>query len=211
MSLFLERKKPKVVGEGLPPKSQGTARKNVKREIRTLTRQGSDPLEEPFIVDCDSSEDRSKSGNGICPCITVSRGAGHWVTNRGRRLTKEEMMRLQGMDPTSFKVAVSENQLGRQLGNTMSVNVLERIFVSLLPAAKLVRRSEVKDRWANGQAVKKLAATRGRGFKYMSAKAKIAARKAAEKVTVEETPPRTLKRRTSATPPSSPSKRLRRN
>merc|ERR1712232_341079 len=86
-------------------------------------------------------------------------------------------MRLQGMNPTEFKVAVSVNQLGRQLGNTMSVNVLERLFARILPAAKLARKSQVKDRWANGQALKKLAATRGRGFKAMSAQAKKAIQK----------------------------------
>merc|ERR1711892_1489481 len=94
-----------------------------------------------------------------------------WLTNRGRRMLKTEMMRLQGMDPTKFMVAVSENRLGHQLGNTMSVCVLERLFTRLLPAAKLVRRT-IKDRWASGQALKKLMATRGKGFKGMSAKAK---------------------------------------
>merc|ERR1712166_9599 len=75
-------------------------------------------------------------------------------------------------DPTKFTVAVSDCQLGKQLGNTMSVCVLERLFTRLLPAAKLVRGGLVKDRWENGQAVKKLAATRGQGFKGMSAKEK---------------------------------------
>merc|ERR1712128_147216 len=94
-----------------------------------------------------------------------------WLTNRGRRMLKTEMMRLQGMDPTKFTVAVSENRLGHQLGNTMSVCVLERLFTRLLPAAKLVRGT-IKDRWASGHALKKLMATRGKGFKGMSAKAK---------------------------------------
>merc|ERR1712128_31858 len=86
-----------------------------------------------------------------------------WLTNRGRRMLKTEMTRLQGMDPTKFTVAVSENRLGHQLGNTMSVCVLERLFTQILPAAKLVRGT-IKDRWASGQALKKLMATRGKGF-----------------------------------------------
>jgi len=110
-------------------------------------------------VDCDSSPNCTKWTQNVAPCITSSRGSGHWVTNRGRRLRKQEMMRLQGMNPTTFKVAISETQLGKQLGNTMSVNVLERLFVRLLPAAGLAR-GELKDRWATGQAVKKLADTR---------------------------------------------------
>merc|ERR1712204_142346 len=80
-------------------------------------------------------------------------------------------------DPTKFTVAVSDTQLGKQLGNTMSVCVLERLFTRILPAAKLVRGGVVKDRWENGQAVKKLAATRGQGFKGMRGKAKKACAK----------------------------------
>merc|ERR1719336_3661680 len=82
-------------------------------------------------------------------CLTARRNAGHWVTNRGRRMTKSEMMRLQGM-PTpaeGFVVNVSEAQLGKQIGNAMSVNVLERIFCRLLPAAGLVPASRLHDRW----------------------------------------------------------------
>merc|ERR1711865_45710 len=154
-----------------PPKSQKTAGFNVKKALRDLKSQGLDPAKEAFIVDCDSSPGRSVVTRGYSPCITCSRGGGHWLTNRGRRMLKTEMMRLQGMDPTNFTVAVSENRLGHQLGNTMSVCVLERLFTRLLPTAKLVRGT-IKDRWASGQALKKLMATRGKSFKGMSAQVK---------------------------------------
>jgi DNA (cytosine-5)-methyltransferase 1 len=198
---FLERKSTKAIDTNLPPKSQGTARANVMKHLRKLKRSDSDPLKEPFIIDCDSSADRSKFVKDATPCITVSRGAGHWVTSRGRRLLKAEMMRLQGMNPTEFKVAISEAQLGKQLGNTMSVNVLERIFVRLLPAAKLVRVNDVKDRWQSGEALKKLSATRGRGFKKMAARA-LQAR------SVTPPPSRSLKR-TASSPSSRSLKRQR--
>merc|ERR1712087_296737 len=64
-----------------------------------------------------------------------------------------------GMNPTQVKVAVSEGAFGKQLGKTMSVNVLERIFVRLLPAAGLVRKALV-DRWGNGTALDALEKTR---------------------------------------------------
>merc|ERR1719203_1677231 len=81
--------------------------------------------------------------------MTCSRAAGHWVTSRGRRMTKTEMLRLQGMrTPTGgFEVAVSDTQLGRQIGNAMSCNVLERLFVRLLPAAGLAHAERLTDRW----------------------------------------------------------------
>jgi len=77
-------------------------------------------------------------------------------------------MRLQGMDPTRFTVAVTDSQLGKQLGNTMSVNVFERLLVRVLPAAKLVKRGVLVDRWESGEAIEKLASTRGCGFKVFS-------------------------------------------
>jgi len=169
---FLEPRSAKLAKSGLPPKSAGTAHKNVKLTLRSLKREGSDPFKDPVVIDCDSSTYRFKSMVDMSPCITVARGKGHWVTNRGRRLMKEEIMRLQGMNPTTFKVVVSAGQLGRQLGNTMSVNVVERLLCKVLPAAKLVRKNEVEDRWANGKALKELAATRGRSFKGMGAKAR---------------------------------------
>mmetsp|Transcript_120666 Transcript_120666/g.352407 ORF Transcript_120666/g.352407 Transcript_120666/m.352407 type:complete len:108 (+) Transcript_120666:3-326(+) len=61
------------------------------------------------------------------------------------------MMRLQGMRPESFKLAVSETQLGKQIGNAMSCNVLERLFVRVLPAAGLVRHGTLRDRWGSGK------------------------------------------------------------
>lgn len=73
-------------------------------------------------------------------------------------------MRLQGMNATQFRVAVSESQLGKQLGNTMSVNVLERLFTRVLPAARLVRHGDLTDRWADGTAMRVLAGTCGQGF-----------------------------------------------
>ena len=158
---FLEpRAKDAQVAAGAPPATATTAAKNVRTALRTIKREGSDPLREPFLVDCDSSSCRFGWQQGVSPCITCRWGAGHWVTNRERRLLKTEMMRLQNMDPRTFKVVISDMQVGRQLGHTMSVNVLERLFVKLLPAAGLALRDAICDRWTDGSAVRALAATR---------------------------------------------------
>jgi len=148
----------------LPPATQTNARKNVVSTKRALRRQGSDPSDEDIIIDCDSTPRFYKWMEGVSPCITCGRRNGHWVTSRGRRFLKTEMMRLQGMDPTKFKVVVSDSRLGHQLGNTMSVNVLERLLCRALPAAGLARAGALRDRWADGSAVKTLAATRSLAF-----------------------------------------------
>jgi DNA (cytosine-5)-methyltransferase 1 len=185
---FLEERDARLAATGLPPASQTVALKNVRDALREKKGAGFDPRKEAFVVDCDSSAERSKAPHGICPCITVGRGGGHWVTNRGRRTSKEEMMRLQGMNPTTFKVAVTEAQLGKQLGNTMSVNVLERLLCKVLPAAKLVRHGELTDRWANGSAVRLLKATRGKGFMETPAETGTRKRKRESEPSVENLP-----------------------
>jgi len=150
---FLDPKQGKVDGTMLPPVKQGTARANVIKALQELQAKGHDPFNEPWIIDCDSSMARMKYVKDVTPCMTCSRGGGHWVTNRGRRMNKTEMMRLQGMITTEegFKVAVSECQLGKQIGNAMSVNVLERLFARLLPAAGLAAAGSLVDRWADGE------------------------------------------------------------
>jgi len=151
IELFLEPRTKRPSSLDLPPESQGTARTNVKQAIEELYAKGRNPLKEPFIIDCDSSPYRMKYVEDVSPCLTCSRGGGHWVTNRMRRMTKAEMMRLQGMQPSSFKKVVSDAQLGKQIGNAMSKNVLERLFTRLLPAAGLVARGAISDRWRTGK------------------------------------------------------------
>eukprot|EP00419_Tripos_fusus_P027165 CAMPEP_0172717574 /NCGR_PEP_ID=MMETSP1074-20121228/71810_1 /TAXON_ID=2916 /ORGANISM="Ceratium fusus, Strain PA161109" /LENGTH=318 /DNA_ID=CAMNT_0013542541 /DNA_START=88 /DNA_END=1041 /DNA_ORIENTATION=+ len=139
-------KKQTVRGK-LPPVHQTTAHANVRRALKELSASGCDPLKVPYVVDCDSSGYRMKWMKEASLCITCSRFQGHWVTSRGRRMTTDEMMRLQGMRPEKFKKAVSKRQLGIQIGNAMSVNVLERLFVRALPASGLVGHNTLRDRW----------------------------------------------------------------
>ena len=56
--------------------------------------------------------------------------------NLGRRLNTGEILRLQGFDVT-LPTAVPDPQLRMLLGNSMSLNVICRIFCYLLPAAGL--------------------------------------------------------------------------
>merc|ERR1740129_1118349 len=150
---FLNPRKKRPSMSDLPPRTNTVTNGNVKLALKTLLKQGVDPLREAYLVDIDSTRARCAWQKDRTPCITCARSAGHWITNRARRLTKPEMMRLQGMDPQSFKVVVSERQWGNQIGNAMSCNVLERIFVRLLPAAGLHPAARLCDRWEpTGQA-----------------------------------------------------------
>merc|ERR1719197_464143 len=108
------------------------------------------------------------------------------------------------MNPTTFKLAVSQVQLGKQLGNTMSVNVLERIFVRLLPAAGLARKGSLADRWENGEAVKELMQTRGKSFIIHEEESEDEEASSRE---LSPSPSRVGKRRAAATTPPRPAKR----
>lgn len=144
---FLEKCSGKVTAKMLPPKSQTTAMKNVTRVLSELKKKKINPFKVTHLIDCDSSPYRCKVMKGKSPCITRSRGAGHWVTSRGRRLTLKELFNLHGMKGINFKQVVSDSQQGKLLGNSMSLNVLERIFVRALPAAGLMPASKLHDRW----------------------------------------------------------------
>ena len=71
-------------------------------------------------------------------------------------MTKEEMLRLQGIHPDTLNISVSEKSLGQQIGNGMSLNVIERILRQALLAARLVDAENLADRWADGSALEDL-------------------------------------------------------
>jgi len=145
---FLDPVKHKPSMEDLPPKSSKTRYVNVKQILKQLTADGKDPLTKTFIIDHNSSPKFCGWMEDKVMCMTKSRASGHWVTSRGRAMNLDEMLRCQGME-RSFKQVVSDLQLGAQIGNAMSQNVIERILIKVLPAAGLVSPCRrLVDRWA---------------------------------------------------------------
>jgi len=158
---FLEPRKGRPSKSDLPRKSHGTAHNNVKIAIRELEQKGHKPLDEAWVIDCDSTYKFMSYQKVYSLCLTTSRSRGHWISNRGRYMTQSEMLGFQCMwkPEDGFKIVVSPRQLGNQIGNAMSVNVLERIFVRALPAAGLVPATRLHDRWeAAARTVKRSAA-----------------------------------------------------
>ena len=105
---------------------------------------------QPVLADVDASKPTLMRGR--CPCITRARGStGFLLLPQGRRLSIAERLRLQGL-PTSIlrhRVAsgCNDRQLGAMVGNAMSLNVLERVLVRLLPACGLAPGISLTDRW----------------------------------------------------------------
>eukprot|EP00931_Biecheleriopsis_adriatica_P081455 TRINITY_DN5477_c0_g1_i4.p1 TRINITY_DN5477_c0_g1~~TRINITY_DN5477_c0_g1_i4.p1 ORF type:complete len:404 (+),score=79.58 TRINITY_DN5477_c0_g1_i4:86-1213(+) len=151
---FLDPVKRKPTMENLPRKASKTQYINVKRTLKRLTAAGKSPLTKTFIIDHQSSPKFCGWMQDKVMCMTKSRASGHWVTSRGRAMNLDEMLRCQGME-RSFKQVVSDSQMGAQIGNAMSQNVIERLMLRVLPAAGLVSaRRRLVDRWSNSTAKK---------------------------------------------------------
>eukprot|EP00931_Biecheleriopsis_adriatica_P081452 TRINITY_DN5477_c0_g1_i1.p1 TRINITY_DN5477_c0_g1~~TRINITY_DN5477_c0_g1_i1.p1 ORF type:complete len:404 (+),score=70.21 TRINITY_DN5477_c0_g1_i1:86-1213(+) len=151
---FLDPVKRKPTMDTLPPKKSKLQCSNVKRVLKQLTAAGKKPLTKTFVVDHNSSPKFCSWMHDKVKCMTKSRPGGHWVTSRGRAMNLDEMLRCQGME-RSFKQVVSNSQLGAQIGNAMSQNVIERLMLKVLPAAGLVSyRRRLVDRWQNSAARK---------------------------------------------------------
>lgn len=69
----------------------------------------------------------------VCPCITTQGNI--WCVPYQRKANCKECLALQGF-PIDFKQVVSDRQFKKQIGNSMSVNVLKELFTSILPLIK---------------------------------------------------------------------------
>ena len=113
-------------------KETATAKSNINKAIAEIRKSGLDPTKELFVVDCDASKSMTKHMQNLSPCITRSRPHGHWITNLNRRMTLKEMMLLQGIGPKKVKLAGNRKEQGQQIGNSMSVNVLQLLLKEIL-------------------------------------------------------------------------------
>jgi len=68
----------------------------------------------------------------ICPCLLAGNGGDciYYLTSIKRRYTPREYLNLQGFN-TTFKQCVSNSKMYKQVGNSMSVNVLCFIYKSI--------------------------------------------------------------------------------
>ena len=113
-------------------KETATARCNIDNAMEKIRKEGKDPTKDLFVIDCDASKARTKHMLNVSPCLTRSRPNGHWMTKMNRRMTLDEMMKLQGIDPSKVKLAGSPVEQGQQIGNAMSVNVIQLILKEIL-------------------------------------------------------------------------------
>ena len=86
-----------------------------------------------MVVNCHAESGRLFVGT--TPCLTSARGAqgGFWLLGRNRTMTVDELLRLQGIDPSSTHIATvaSARQAGFLLGNSFTLTVIARVLASV--------------------------------------------------------------------------------
>ena len=141
--------------EGLKPDC-ATGRKVYDNVMTWIAQKAGDDaaLQGPWLFN--SGEQRSKSAMlGKSPCFKRSCGTQDvWITNRGRHMHVQERARLQGYHLHELRGSCTELQLRQMLGDTISLNVLERILSRLLHSMGLT--GYLPDRWADGTRIREL-------------------------------------------------------
>ena len=121
---------PKPVHSGLRHRFPGSraADDNLRAAQAIIAAEGLDPWELPYVVDVDTSvEWRPKRFVcGRVPCLTYSKTSGFWITNRGRRMTPAECMRIQGISARQT-AGLPDGFIRACVGNSMTVCVVSAI------------------------------------------------------------------------------------
>jgi site-specific DNA-cytosine methylase len=113
--------------------------------------------QESLVIDLHAGQNFQHWTRGYTPCLTAARckSKGYYVTRLSRCLTIADMLLLQGMrsDRIDWRsLNVPEGSFGHMIGNSMSVNVLERLLPRVLVAAGLLAKDKLKDWWKENSA-----------------------------------------------------------
>ena len=132
---FLDRQAGIVDLTRLPP-AGSQARRKVVRSLTRLIEKGIHPLRTAAVCACDNR--RSVMMIGAAPCLTASRAktGGHWLLHRARKMSSDEMFRLQGLRPERWELppGVKPSHMQFCVGNAISGNVIRLILCKVLAA-----------------------------------------------------------------------------
>lgn len=119
------------------PSAAGSRRRLQQMEKVIRTKHGVHPSKLPMVIDIAGSKSSCRLNE--FPCITATRGGqfGYWITCLRRQVNLEELIRAQGMHPKRITQVISDNQLGKAVGNAWSQPVIEEILKKLLPSVGL--------------------------------------------------------------------------
>ena len=99
---------------------------NITNSIKnTLSKINKDAV----FVDWSHPNNTYPNANKWCPTITTNNTL--WCVPKKRKANSKERLKLQDF-PENFKQVVSDTQFNKQIGNTMSVNVLQLLLKECL-------------------------------------------------------------------------------
>lgn len=108
-----------------PSDQRGSQRANALALTPLLRRRGCVFVD---VLQYRSAERVPQAGLPLCTCLLCTSFV--WCTPERRWATNEELLALQGF-PVDFAVVVPPSKFRKQVGNAMSVNVLEHLFAAL--------------------------------------------------------------------------------
>ena len=114
-----------------------TERKNLEMELARLTNNGNNPSTQKFVMDISGSTPHTNEN--YSPCLTRTRAgsSGFYLSWLQRKMTTDEILKLQGVDPKSIPSVVSPRQLRLIAGNAVPVDLLTPVIKASLKAGGL--------------------------------------------------------------------------
>uniref|UniRef100_A0A6C0FBU3 DNA (cytosine-5-)-methyltransferase n=1 Tax=viral metagenome TaxID=1070528 RepID=A0A6C0FBU3_9ZZZZ len=107
----------------------------IKNFFEKYNAKGIDISKSYYIIDVGASPQFSSIMQNISPCLKATR-CDYYITKLRRKFTPQECLRLQGF-PNSFKKVVSDSQIYKQAGNSITVNVLCEILKQVFKALNI--------------------------------------------------------------------------
>jgi DNA (cytosine-5)-methyltransferase 1 len=107
-----------------------------KEQIPSMYRNNNIDFEKDGYTVVNNNYNKLQFMRNNSPTLTTT--AKYYILELNRNLTLKETLRLQGF-PSSFKIVVSNNQLMKQIGNSMSVNVLKKIIQEAINCVILLK------------------------------------------------------------------------
>ena len=126
----------------LPTKE--SAKTLVVKAFKECFEHGHDPRSTPILIDIDASPRFASYGIDEAKTLTRTRGGdgGPWISTRSRRVSLEEMAKLQGFQKGDIQwdiLKITPRQTGQLLGNAVSVNTIGCILEEALWSAGLTK------------------------------------------------------------------------
>ena len=108
---------------------------NVLESYKNIKRDGGSPTKDCYVLNIGGTT--AHYNLDYSPCLTRSRcgSRGYWLSWLSRKMTVKEMWQLQGLPPRAFpKDVVSDAQLGKIIGNAISIPVLAALMQNMMTA-----------------------------------------------------------------------------